>query len=215
LIGRRTDASQQRIHRVEDLIVADGVTLRPPAGVLHFGLGQVEIVLADLRQLVDRTRAAADKARSRKGQRKAHAPPQLPIPEHIDLRFGVNMARTTRASIDISRQKIDARSRPARGIAAPTVNDLAPAGNVQVDRRLKYLRHMVRRMTMRRAASGILAVEPIGATAAAAPGEDGQLVREVSNDGKVVVLEDGSVWVVDDMDMVVSVTEAATSWRVR
>ena len=68
---------------------------------------------------------------------------------------------------------------------------------------------------MRRAASGILAVEPIGATAAAAPGEDGQLVREVSNDGKVVVLEDGSVWVVDDMDMVVSVTEAATSWRVR
>jgi len=36
------------------------------------------------------------------------------------------------------------------------------------------------------------------------------LVREVSNDGKVVVLEDGSVWVVDDMDMVFSVTEAAT-----
>jgi len=63
---------------------------------------------------------------------------------------------------------------------------------------------------MRRAASGIPAVEPIEATTAAAPGEDCQLVREVSNDGKVAVLEDGSVWVVDDMDMVVSVTEAAT-----
>ena len=42
--------------------------------------------------------------------------------------------------------------------------------------------------------------------AAAPPADDGQLVASVSDDGKVVVLEDGSVWVIDDMDMVVSVT---------
>ena len=67
---------------------------------------------------------------------------------------------------------------------------------------------------MRRAASGIPALWPIEATAAAPPADDGQLVASVSDDGKVVVLEDGSVWVVDDMDMVVSMTEAAITWRV-
>src|SRR5262245_48033687 len=68
---------------------------RWPIRPLHLRPCEVEFVLTDLRQLVHGARATADKARSCKGQGKAHAPPQLPIPDHIELRILLGWLKST------------------------------------------------------------------------------------------------------------------------
>jgi len=59
---------------------------------------------------------------------------------------------------------------------------------------------------MRSVIIGLLAAGLLLIAVAARACEAGHWIENVSDDGRVVVLEDGSVWLVDDVDTVFSMT---------